>query len=212
MESKTSAFVYPGTNVLINKPGIRNQDELTRFENIVTTARNARLYLQPIHGHFDLDHLRKIHKYLFQDVYPFAGRIRTDNIAKGTFSFASCQYIEPSAKDLFKHLKNENYLVSTDCHTFSERAAHYMAEVNVLHPFREGNGRTQREFIRCLALNAGYELNWDHVPPKVAFQASVQSVVDTGPLKDVILNALINRIPEKKFTQLFHEQASDRER
>jgi cell filamentation protein len=77
-----SRYCYPGTEILINKPELKDQAQLTAFENLVTTRRNAQLGLNPIIGNFDLAHLQEIHYYLFQDVYPFAGKIRTENILK----------------------------------------------------------------------------------------------------------------------------------
>ncbi|WP_310144275.1 Fic family protein [Paenibacillus amylolyticus] len=101
-----------------------------------------------------------MHRYLFKEVYPFAGKVRNENIAKDNFSFARLEFVEEAAKDLFRSLKNEKQLKGLQFHEFSERAAHYKAEINVLHPFRERNGRTHREFIRCLAQSNGYELDW----------------------------------------------------
>lgn len=135
---------------------------------------------------FDLVQLQDIHRFIFQDVYPFAGQIREENISKDFFSFASTQYILSYANELFKQLHQENGLVGLDIESFSERAAHYMAEINVLHPFREGNGRTQREFMRQLAQHAGYDLEWSRVDPQRLLRASIRSKTDTQDLIEVI--------------------------
>nr|WP_233167702.1 Fic family protein [Paenibacillus roseus] len=150
----------------------------------------AEIQETPIHGNFDLKHLQEIHHYIFQDVYHFSGRIRTENIAKDTFRFAPMQFIESASKELFEKLRLERYLTELPPDVFSERAAHYMAEINVLHPFREGNGRSTREFMRQLSKQAGYELEWSRVDPRRAFQASVKSVTDTADLTQVIRDAI----------------------
>lgn len=89
---------------------------------------------------WDLNHLQKIHQYIFQDVYPFAGKVRTEQIGKGDFRFASPLYIESEADRVFQELKTEKYLIGLRKNVFCERMAYYFSEINVLHPFREGNG------------------------------------------------------------------------
>jgi len=188
-----SSSFYPGTSVLINQPGIRDQAELTRYENIVTTYRLAQLQLGPIPGWFDVDHLKQIHQHIFQDVYPFAGKIRKENIAKGFFQFAPSQYIERELDSLLKGLAKENGLMGKSPDQFADRAAHYMAELNVIHPFREGNGRTQREFVRTLALNAGYQLDWSIHNKEDIMRASIRSTVDTKDLSNIIRGSIVPR-------------------
>lgn len=188
-----SKWCYPGTTVLVNHANIRNQEELTRFENAVTTARLAQLKLHEVKGNFDLEHLRKIHQHIFQDVYPFAGKIRDENIAKENFSFANAQYIEPQANQLFRDLMKENCLRGLNKDDFADRAAHYAAEINVLHPFREGNGRTQREYVRCLANNAGYELDLTRFSRDELMSAFKKSVSDTRDLSRIFRSSLTDR-------------------
>lgn len=188
-----SKYVYPGTDTLMNKAGIRNYRELALFESLVSTKRLAELHLTPITGDFDLSHLQDIHHYIFQDVYPFAGQIRTENIAKDNFRFAPTQFIEPAAQDIFGQLQGEGALKGMPAEQFAERAAYYMAEINVLHPFREGNGRSTREFIRELANNAGFDLQWSRVDKDRVFQASVRSIHDTTELEKVIKEAITPR-------------------
>ncbi|MCP1311309.1 Fic/DOC family protein [Paenibacillus tyrfis] len=185
-----SKYCYPGTDALINYAGIRDEEQLKVFESIVTANRLAQLILTPIPGNFDLTHLKSIHQHIFQDVYPFAGKLRTEDIVKDTFRFAPTQFLESSATDLFRDLAEEKFLKDLSMADFAKRASHYMAEINVLHPFREGNGRTQREFIRQLAVNAGYQLNWSRVDKSLVMQASIRSKVDTQDLSDVIGHCL----------------------
>jgi cell filamentation protein len=100
------------------------------------------------------------------------------------------KYIIPNAKALFEELKNENYLFETSVDEFAQRAAYYMAELNILHPFRDGNGRAIREFIRCLALKAGYEIKWNSISKDELLDASIKSVTNIKPLKKCIKKAI----------------------
>ncbi|MFC4768386.1 Fic/DOC family protein [Effusibacillus consociatus] len=141
-QSKQSRYCYPETDVLINKANLRELDQLERFEKYATTARLHQLNLKPINGNFDFKHLSKIHWFIFQDVYPFAGKVRDEDISKGNFRFALPQYIYSEADRIIGELKQDNYLKGLSLVKHVERLAYYMAELNVLHPFREGNGRT----------------------------------------------------------------------
>lgn len=87
-------YVYPGTDVLKNKPGLRDSEAVRRYEYEQTVSRAAELQASPVAGKFDLQHLKAIHKHLFQDVYAWAGEVRTVNIAKGGDSFASPAFVE----------------------------------------------------------------------------------------------------------------------
>lgn len=168
-------YCYPDTNVLVNKFGIRNHRDLSLIERNVVSTRLAELYVSPIEGNYDFDHLKKIHGYLFQDIYDWAGQERTVNISKGGTIFCPVQHILPYANGIFEKLENDNYLKGLDEKKFTNKAASLLADINELHPFREGNGRTQREFIRVLALNAGYDLDLNNVPNKLMIDASIQS-------------------------------------
>ncbi|WP_255298954.1 Fic/DOC family protein [Bacillus thuringiensis] len=204
--NEQSKYCYPGTDVLKNKMDYQDNDLLKSFETIMTGVRIAELQANPITGNFDLKHLQEIHKYIFQDVYPFAGKLREENIAKGSFQFAHASFLKDQATELFKQLKDENTLKGLKIDEFSNRAAHYMAEINVLHPFREGNGRTQREFIRCLALSNGYSLEWEREKKEAVFNASVKSVLDPTDLSKIIKNTITNHAPDLKIAKQFKTQ------
>lgn len=205
-------YCYPGTNILINIPGIKKQEQLNKFERIATANRIMQLEDKPIAGKFDLKHLQEIHKYIFQDVYPFAGQIREVDIAKQNTLFCKSQFIPDMAKDIFQSLRKEKLLLNLNIDQFSERAAHYMAEINMLHPFREGNGRTQREFIRTLALNAGYDLDWSRVSSETILNASVRSVYETDNLGKVIKDCIVNQEPEQSLSRFYRNLGQELER
>ena len=189
-ENRHSIYCYPDTNVLINKLDIKDIDLLQKYEAKITAAKLLSLRQKGIIGNFDVKHIKNIHLYLFEDIYPFAGKFRTENIGKGAFRFAEWQYIEPELNKLLENLKVENYLNGLDADPLAQKLAYYMSELNVLHPFREGNGRTIREFIRELALKNGYTLNLMNADPAEFLEASIKSIVETEDLSSIILNCL----------------------
>jgi cell filamentation protein len=120
----------------------------------VTYARSVQLRHHPLPGRHDLDHLRAFHQHLFQDVYDWAGQLRTVNIVKGNTPFAFANALLAASNVLFTELAVENLLRDLDHNQFVNRAAHYLTELNALHPFREGNGRNRNAFLTQLAIDA----------------------------------------------------------
>lgn len=176
-------YVYPDTEVLINKLGLLRQEELWEAERAISGVAAAELEEHPIDGRFDLAHLQAIHKMLFEDIYEWAGMIREKGfISKGGSLFCAAEYIVPYYDDLFGKLKSENYLRGMDRDDFIKRLAFYISEINALHPFREGNGRTQRIFANQLARQAGWELNFKNVNPERLCEAYIVSMVDLEEL------------------------------
>ncbi|MCA0984777.1 Fic family protein [Halobacillus yeomjeoni] len=185
-----SRYCYPGTNILINHYDIKDDRQLEAMETILTTQRLSELQEHPVRGDLNLKHLQRIHECIFRDLYPFAGEIRTENITKDGFSFAQARFIREAAAPLFEKLISEDW-ENMDRKRLAEKLAYYMAEINVLHPFREGNGRSLREFIRCIALEAGYTIEWAAVSKEEVFQASIDSVKDVRNLERVIYQSLV---------------------
>jgi len=169
-------YCYPNSDVLINKLNIHDTDKLLEVERKLTMLRLMDLLEKPISGKFDLEHLRNIHKYIFQDIYPWAGKIRTVDIAKSNM-FCKVQFIEMQAIEIFGKLQKDDYLKQLSKEKFAKRAAYYFSEINALHPFREGNGRTQRELIRQLACESGYILHFAAITETEMMEASIDSFV-----------------------------------
>ena len=165
-------YCYPHSNVLKNKLGITDSDTLLTAERELTSLKLASAKLNYIKGSFDFDHLRRIHRYLFGDIYTWAGKIRNVDIAKGN-QFCLCYNIERYAQSIFQKLNRENFLI--DSSNVPIRLAYYLSEINVLHPFREGNGRTQRLFIEYLANIAGYKVDFSDVSAQEMIVASADS-------------------------------------
>jgi cell filamentation protein len=139
-----------------------------------TGARIIDLFKKPIQGKFDLSHLKAIHKYIFQYIYPCAGELRLVNISKEIL-FCDAQFIEKTISKVFDKLAQENYLRDCSEKNIAEKAAYYLGEINAVHPFREGNGRAQREFARELCLKCGYMLDLTRTTRKEMLTASIAS-------------------------------------
>jgi len=200
-EKTQSVYCYEGTNVLINKENIRNAEDLARYEADITMIRQFQLENEnPVRGKFGAAHLKKIHQYIFQDIYPFTGKLRVEDMWKGDTFFCKSEHIEENLARLFEGLKKENYLKGLEIEDFSGNLAYYMAELNMIHPFREGNGRTIREFIRQLALQAGYIIDWSRLDHNALLNASIVSASKVlQPLTECIYKAIVNPQGEKSF-------------
>jgi len=151
----------PGTFCPRNRFGLRDYNELQRYETAAFHRRQLELSAFGVNGVFDSGHLRKIHWCLFRDVFPWAGELRLAHMSKvGGVRFGAPQYIASALGEALGKLKAGSLLRSLDHASFARRAGYYLGEINAIHPFREGNGRTQREFVRQLAIHAGFALSW----------------------------------------------------
>lgn len=182
-------YKIPGSDKFQNKLGITDAEKLKSVEADISISREAELQLTHSADTLDLQYLKDTHKKLLGDVYEWAGELRTVEIAKGT-SFSPTQHIESFTKSVFKDLKKENNLVGLDKDNFTDRAAHYLGEINAVRPFREGNGRTQRAFMDQLAGRAGYAFDWKKTNQKEMIEASIDRFNEFKPTK---MKALLNK-------------------
>jgi cell filamentation protein len=173
--SNNDHYTDPRTGILKNLLGIAKEAELEKAEATFASIRSYELAQNPIEGKFDLEHLKAIHRYMFKDLYAWAGQCRDIDIAKGDNFFAHHVHIEAAGKALFDKLAKEKHLAGLSKADFCERAAFYLGEINALHPFREGNGRAQREFISHLAYKNGYYIEWKNLDEATMVQASIAS-------------------------------------
>lgn len=156
---------------LKNKLGIEDQLELSSVEARLAAARELQILGNPPEGPFDLSKLEKIHNAIFGDVYYWAGKLRVTTLAKrayegsneGITSFTQPIRIAAEANALFRALPDIDTLSDLSSHEFSSAIATFFVGLNNIHPFREGNGRTQRLFFSLLARACGHELSWDVV-------------------------------------------------
>ena len=183
-------YVYPGTNVLRNRFDVRDADELARREHDASSARVLALLVKPLPGRYDLAHLQAFHRHIFGDVYEWAGELRTVAIAKADL-FALPMHIAPYLSGVLAGLPRENYLRGLPADRLADRLAYYLAEINAVHPFREGNGRTQRAFVGQLAADAGHHLAWERLTPERNIEASVAAMRgDNAPLRQALAEVM----------------------
>ena len=184
-------YCIPGTAVLKNKAGITDQEQLDEYEGDFTAIRLLELTQNPVEGSFDLAHLCKIHQYLFQDVYEWAGEVRTVDIIRGDSRFCNVRLIQSYSNTVFSSLAAEKYLLNLEATAFAKRLAHYLSEINAVHPFREGNGRVQRLFILQLAEYAGYSLDYSALEQAELYPVMQASFLgNEQPLADLILRII----------------------
>lgn len=178
---------YEGSTCLVNKLDIRDEKQLDIMESHITLAKISILQQNPISGNFDFEHYKAIHKFIFEDLYDWAGIPRTVDLSKKGTSFVKAENIEEIANACFNRLKKQNFFKGLAIEDFIERITDFYCVTNSLHPFREGNGRTQRVFLSQLALEAGYEMNFANIDADKLMIATIHAAngVDTY-LKDAL--------------------------
>lgn len=185
-------YCYPDSEVLINKLDIRDEADLFTAEKELTFIRIQELQENPIIGAFDFAHLKRIHEYIFQDLYTWAGKIRTVEIGKGNM-FCTTACIDSYADSVF----GKYYKQCRENKNFKEKFITALAEnygdLNALHPFREGNGRTQREFARLVCLDCGYVFDLSCTSHDKMLQASRLSFdkADSSQLCNIFREAVV---------------------
>lgn len=171
-EAHADPYCYPGTAVLKNIPGLRIQEDLDRFEAAATTQRAD----EPLPtGRLSVSHYYAVHRHLFQDVFAWAGKPRTVRLAKGGSAFCYPEHIGREMRNLFASLKAARSLSGLSPKAFADQAAAFLATLNAVHPFREGNGRTQLTFLALLSDRAGHPLDLDRLEPEQFLAAMVAS-------------------------------------
>jgi cell filamentation protein len=151
-------YCYPGSDVLRNLLNIHDEEQLQKAERELSeiAVSNFRLLSPP----YDLDLLQHIHKALFTDVYEWAGKLRTVNIRKGDTLFCAADRITPEAEKIFRVMERASWFVGASKTELVERIAESYGDLNVVHPFREGNGRAQRILFEQIIINAGFAVDW----------------------------------------------------
>jgi cell filamentation protein len=171
-EAKDDPYCYPGTGVLKNRLNLRVRQDLEAFEAEITAQRAA----EPLPaGRLSYAHYRAIHRHLFQDVYVWAGAIRTVRISKDGNAFCYPENIDREMRRLFAALAEWKCLRELSADAFAVEATHLFAELNAIHPFREGNGRTQLSFLTLLADQAEHPLQLERLDPQKIMAAIIKS-------------------------------------
>lgn len=175
-DSVHDVYCYKDTGVLINKLGIHSAEKLEEAERRITALRLDSLARGKAIGRFGFSHLKSIHRVIFGDIYPWAGEPRRHGfISKSGTIFCRGEFIEQEAQRIFDNLARESKLKGLAVDQFTSRLAYYAAEINVLHPFREGNGRAAREFIRQLSVHNGYNFMWQRIPKDSLLKADIEA-------------------------------------
>lgn len=188
--SGDTRYCYANSDVLINKLGITDEAALEAAEIQSTQARIEQF--EPDFDDISLSALRAIHRHLFQDIYHWAGELRAVDISKGNTRFANVSRIEPEAEKLFKQLQQENCLVDLPRENFVTRLAHYYSELNVIHPFRDGNGRAQRVLFEVISINAGYALRWEPLSRREWLDANIEAYLCRMDSLEALLDRVVH--------------------
>lgn len=184
------------TNILRNKLGAKTQKSLDAAEAEITYIAMFTL----VNGSktesfiFTTEFLKDIHKRIFRDIYTWAGQFRTHDISKGETLFGHAAYIESSLDSALENVEKDANVASAKDTEFVSALAHYYSELNAVHPFREGNGRTIRTFLRLLALKYGFDIEWDKMDPDENINASRAAMVADEKPATKMLQSLVVRL------------------
>ena len=195
-DTRWNNYFYPGTNVLKNKLGITNAEELQQAEADITFKKLTELYLNPIEGNFDAEHYREIHRYLFDDIYDFAGELRNVDMRKD-FYFVTNSELENSLNIVLEEM-HRDFL---KCHSYQDYViflAEFYYDILTVHPFREGNGRTTREFLREFVDKyiKDYKLKWSKMDKEQLNLGVKYGYVGKSMIEIEIAKGLVSREEE----------------
>jgi len=180
------------SGLLRNRLGITDARALRHVEAELTASRIYDLIRSPIPGAYDLAHLRAFHRQIFQDLYDWAGELRTVSIGRGRL-FSLPQHLEADAGELFGWLARAEHLRGRDRAAFVDDLTELYADLNALHPFRDGNGRTQRAFLGQLAVDAGHPIHWAAMDPAENNAASKAAHEGDNDAVRSLLDLLVHR-------------------
>ena len=170
-------YLIQGTTVLRNLAGIIDSAEFDAFESTSARLRMIEFFDSNPQVEPTLRGVQAIHYQLFQDVYDWAGQLRTINMGKGESLFLPLEFFSNGIEYFERTLKEDHYLQGLNRDQFIERLAVNFDNLNVLHPFREGNGRTQRLFWSVIARDAGCDIQWSQISAQENIEASVQALL-----------------------------------
>ncbi|MFZ0304978.1 MAG: Fic family protein [Terracidiphilus sp.] len=165
-------YAYPGTSVLKNRLELQDPGLLEAFEVEIFALRSA----EPLPtGAYDPAHYRKVHHHLFQDVYEWAGQYRTVRTSKGGNAFCYPEHIPQQTENLFQTIRGGAAFFGKGSQEFVKEAARFLGELNAIHPFREGNGRSQLAFMGLIAFAAGHPLKLERLDKSTFLPAMIES-------------------------------------
>ena len=177
---------YKNTSVLINKFDIRNEEQLNAVEQSITSVLIAKASMEIPFENVDFSFYKSLHKFIFSDIYEWAGEIRSVNMSKRGTNFCPVEKIEENGLRIFKNLQKSDFLKTLSAENFLDEFVYLYCELNYLHPFREGNGRVQRLFLSMLLKYCGKKINFAEIDEDLFMIATIKSVSgDIFMLKDI---------------------------
>lgn len=183
---------YEGTSVLINKFDIRDGNQLDIIEQGITGALIAKASIEIPFEDVDFNFYKMLHRYIFSDLYEWAGGVRTVNMSKKGTNFCPYDEIEEQGNRIFNRLNKSNYFKNLSFEEFIEEFTQLYCGLNYLHPFREGNGRVQRLFLSMLVSNYGKKIDFSKIDKDLFMIATIKSVSgDTFMLKDILREKIV---------------------
>lgn len=189
---------YPGTSILINKLGIQNQAQLDENETLIVGVKSLQFELAPFPEPLDFSYYKRLHQFLFDELYDWAGTVRSVDLSKQRTHFCPADEIEPLAVRMFGRVEKMDFFCGLPREDFIIELADFYSSVNYLHPFREGNGRTQRLYFRQLAQRAGYKLDFSAVDSDRMMIATIQAAQGVADLLRQIFQEAIYFDPSKR--------------
>lgn len=178
---------YKNSTVLINKFDIRDSKVLDRLEQNITSAMIAKATLEIPFENVDFEFYKALHKYVFGDIYEWAGETRWVNMSKKGTNFCPFEKVQETGERLFDGLKSRNYLKNLNEDDFMDELVNLYCELNYLHPFREGNGRIQRLFLVKLLRHNGRKIDFSMIDRDLFMIATIKSVSgDIFMLRDIL--------------------------
>lgn len=188
-------YCYPGTHILINKLDIHDAETLDQAERELSYLAAMHIELQP--PPYDLNYWRQLHLQLFGDIYDWAGHIRCIDLAKGQTRFCSVRFIEHEAMKLFAKFNLREQLDKLPFERLVDIIATLYVELNVVHPFREGNGRAQRVLFEHVLYHLGWVTDWSQVDRDIWLHANIHGYHGNyQPMIDIFKRCIVGPISE----------------
>lgn len=189
-DSINSKYTYPASNVIKNKMNIKDEKKLEEYERQMVAFKLATIRKHKMPEKFDANRLKYIHEFLFSEIYDFAGKYREENITKDNFMFAQFEYIDENVNEILNKIDVEK-LKEMSFDEKLKNISYYMTELNVLHPFREGNGRTIREFIRQLLNELKLDIDFSKIEYEEIIRVSKLAVIDDTEQINLLKNSVV---------------------
>ena len=191
----TPKYCYPGSTVLVNRLGIRDQAELDRVERQIVLLKSAVAEQEMPFRDVDLSYYLDLHRMLFAELYDWAGTLRDIDLSKKGTVFYPAKDLERLGELRFRRLAADNYLCGLGRGSFADALAELYHDLNMLHPFREGNGRTERLFLTLLVRNAGYSISFADCDRDLLMIAAIQAAQGDSALLRDTLYTLLHKTP-----------------